>query len=185
MLRTILIAISLVWCGGTASAQFLEHVELGAGLRQEQITSWPHRDVHRIGMYPVLSASTPFHWGALTAEIGYAKLQRLSDVGFELNRIQIALYWSPVFRLTNGRSAQFSIGTGIDRYDTPWEGNSSEIENLIALGFAMEQVIGPIVLAAESRMVRVLTYRPMDSVSFGVTLRYHIRTSDWMIDVVR
>ncbi len=185
MRRTILIAMCLIWCGRSASAQFLDHIDIGAGLRQEQITSWPHKDVHRIGTHPVLSASTPFHWGAVTAEIGFAKLHRLNEAGFDIHRTQVALYWNPVVRFTNGLSAHLSAGTGIDHYTSSLEGNSSEIENLVAFGFSLEQKVGPVVLAAESRLVRVLTYRPMDSVSFGASVRYNIRTPDWMIDVVR
>lgn len=184
MIRTTLMAMCMVWCGGTASAQFLEYIDIGMGLRQEQITSWPHKDVHRVNMHPVISASTPFHWGALVAEIGFAKIHRLIDTGFDFNRTQIVLHWKPVVPLTNRLTAHLSIGTGIDRYNSPWEENPSEIENLIALGFALEQNVGPLVIAAESRMVRVLTYRPMSSVSYGLSVRYHIRTPVWIIDVV-
>jgi hypothetical protein len=185
MRRTILIAFCLIWCGRSASAQFLEHIDIGAGLRQEQITSWPHKDVHRIGIHPVLSASTPFHWGKLVAEMGFAKLDRLNETGLDIHRTQVALYWAPVIRLTQKLTAHPSVGTGIDRYGSSLEGNSSEIENLVAFGIALEQNIGPLVIAAESRMVRVLTYRPMVSVSYGFSLRYHIRSPDWIIDVVR
>jgi hypothetical protein len=182
--RTILIALCWVWCG-TASAQFLEHIDIGAGLRQERITSWPHRDVHQTRLHPVLSASTPFHWGALMAEVGFAKLDRLKTDGFDLRRTQVVLHWKPVIRLAHGFSAHLSIGTGIERYSSPRIGNASEIENLIALGLALEQHVGPFVLAIETRMVRVLTYRAMESVSYGASVRYRIPAPDWMSDVVR
>jgi hypothetical protein len=184
MIRTTLMAMCMVWCGGTASAQFLSHIDVGAGLRQEQITSTPHKHVHRIGTFPVISASTPFHWGAIVAEIGFAKIHRLNATGFDFNRTQVVIHWKPVVPLTNRLTAHVSVGTGIDRYNSTREVNPSEIENLIALGFSLEQNVGPLVIAAESRMVRVLTYRPMLSVSYGLSVRYHIRTPDWIIDVV-
>lgn len=171
--------------GESASAQFLSSVEVGAGWRQERILSWPHRRTHEVAPYPVLSVSTPFHRGDVNVEIGFADLEAQGSTGFDIDRIQGIVMWELNLPLTSSLTVQPAIGTGFDYYSNlPWY-NPSEIENLVALGFTLEQDLGHFVIAMESRWVRVLSYRRMDSTTLGLTVRYRFDIPERWLHVVR
>lgn len=186
MSRAIVWVVLLVLSGESAQAQFLSHIELGGGLRNERITSWPHHEYHLTGPHPTLSATTPFHWGDLNLEVGFADLQRNRDTGLDIHRIRMTLLWNTGIRLRKSLAIRPMIGFGFDRYSHPEATfNPSEIENLIAGGIAVEQEIGRWLLSVDSKWVRVWSYRNLDTHSVGIAIRYRLAVPESWRHVVR